>query len=91
MSSLHDQMFSEVDNKEIFKKAQSYAFEYQSKARDRNVYPNQIDLDNLAVFDEKLPTKTGNAGEVIDLLHKYGSPATVTQTAGRYFGFVNGK
>jgi len=57
---------------------------------DRNVYPTDLAIKNLAVFDESFPTAPGDPAEIIKLLHEYGSPATVAQTGGRYFGFVNG-
>jgi len=37
-----------------------------------------------------LPEGFTPAGEVLNLLHNYGSPGTVAQFGGRYFGFVNG-
>jgi hypothetical protein len=40
-------------------------------------------------LDESLPEKQCNPNEILHLLHKYGSPATVAQTGGRYYGFVD--
>ena len=37
-----------------------------------------------------MPQNPGNAEQILDLLNNYGSPATVSQVGGRYFGFVNG-
>jgi len=37
-----------------------------------------------------MPLNTGNGQEILELMHQYGSPATVAQTGGRYFGFVDG-
>jgi hypothetical protein len=39
---------------------------------------------------KKFPEWSTPAKEVIRLLHIYGSPATVSQIGGRYFGFVDG-
>jgi glutamate/tyrosine decarboxylase-like PLP-dependent enzyme len=57
---------------------------------DRNVYPTNEALENLKHFDETMPIKSSNSIEIIEQLNSYGSPATVSQIGGRYFGFVNG-
>lgn len=44
----------------------------------------------MAVFREKLPDQPVDPYHVLEKLHQFGSPATVAQTGGRYFGFVNG-
>ena len=89
-SGLHEKMFREMQDKNIFEQAKQYAFEYADQAWERHVYPTQEALDNLDRFDSDLPASTGDPGAIIDTLHQYGSPATVSQIAGRYFGFVNG-
>jgi len=76
--------------KQIFKEAQRYAFEYADNAFERNVFPTDAAIENLDTFDEKMPHSTGNASDILKLLHQYGSPATVSQIGGRYFGFVDG-
>ncbi len=83
-------MFSELKEKEIFELAKDYAYHYQEEVSERNVFPTEEALKNLKVFEEDLPDLSANAREVIELLGTYGSPATVAQTGGRYFGFVNG-
>ncbi|MEX0272837.1 MAG: aspartate aminotransferase family protein, partial [Flavobacteriaceae bacterium] len=83
-------MFLEIRDKEIFKQAQKYSFEYLEGIFDRNVYPTQKALDNLSMFDEDLPIGSTNAGHVIELLNDYGGPATTATLGGRYFGFVCG-
>ena len=57
---------------------------------DRHVYPTQQALSDLAHFDEALPTEPAETTSILEMLHRFGSPATVTQTGGRYYGFVNG-
>jgi hypothetical protein len=47
-------------------------------------------IASLRVLDEPLPDKTADPSEVLEMLHGYGSPSTVSQTGGLYFGFVNG-
>lgn len=83
-------MFSEMKDKNIFKQAQTYAYEYLDKAFERNVYPTKEALINLKHFEEELPEQSTNASSVVNMLNQYGAPATVTQIGGRYFGFVNG-
>lgn len=87
---LQEKMFYEMINKEIFNQVKEYAFDYADKSLKRNVFPTEQSLKELKIFNEDLPEKTGNSKDIIELLHRYGSPATVLQTGGRYFGFVNG-
>ncbi len=89
-NQLASQMFSELADKRIFDQAKEYAFDYVDKAFERNVYPTNDALENLRVFDEPMPSGKGDASEILTLLHRFGSPATVSQIGGRYFGFVNG-
>ncbi len=88
--SIQDKMFSDIQDNSLFEKAESFGLEYIENAQDRNVFPHKNDLDNLREFDERMPEKSGNAHEILDLLNEFGSPATVSQIGGRYFGFVNG-
>lgn len=89
-NTLQDNMFQEIRNKEIFKQAQEYSFNYLDDVFDRNVYPTQEALDDLSIFDEELPKSSTEAENVIKQLNKYGSPATTATLGGRYFGFVCG-
>ena len=79
-----------MDHKDIFKQAQSYAFDYAENALERNVFPTDAAIKNLAEFIEDMPDVTGDSADILAQLNKYGSPATVSQIGGRYFGFVNG-
>lgn len=54
------------------------------------VFPSDEALEKLSIFDTPMSSEPMEAKEIIDMLHGYGSPATVAQTGGRYFGFVNG-
>jgi glutamate/tyrosine decarboxylase-like PLP-dependent enzyme len=87
---LQDKMFHEMERKDIFRQAQKYAFDYADNVLERNVYPAPDAISNLNKFVEELPESTGNASEVLEKLNLYGTPASVAQTGGRYFGFVNG-
>src|SRR4051812_4943441 len=87
---LHKQMRQEMVDKKIFNQAKEYAFDYADKALERNVYPTDEAIEKLHIFDEQLPGTISDSSAIIELLHKYGSPSTVTQIGGRYFGLVNG-
>lgn len=88
--NLQKQMQQAMIDKKIFNQAKEYAFDYADKALERNVFPADEAIENLNNFDEQLPDYIGEPLGILDLLHKYGSPATVTQIGGRYFGLVNG-
>ena len=90
MTSIQNEMFNELKTKEIFELAKKYAFQYQEQVSERNVYPTEEALHNLKAFEEDLPDTPSTGKQVIEFLDRYGSPATVAQTGGRYFGFVNG-
>ena len=88
--NIQEQMLLQRENKELFEMAKSYAYTYMEKINNRPVFPSVKSLQQLSVFNEPLPEKSGNPNEILSLLHKYGSPSTVAQTGGRYYGFVNG-
>ncbi len=90
VEKIQKKMFQEIDEKQIFEHAKKYAIEYLDKAFDRNVFPSDEAIDNLDRFIEEMPEVSGNALSIIEQLHRYGAPATVSQISGRYFGFVNG-
>jgi glutamate/tyrosine decarboxylase-like PLP-dependent enzyme len=70
--------------------ARDLSLHYINHIQERNVYPNQEDIMNLEHFNEKLSDDPKSTEEILKMLWKYGSPGTVAQTGGRYFGFVNG-
>ncbi|HMQ47868.1 MAG TPA: aminotransferase class V-fold PLP-dependent enzyme [Saprospiraceae bacterium] len=89
--SLQDEMFQQLwQSKALFDLAQQYAYEYADSIFERPVFPSEEALQGLQYFDEKMPTQNGDALAIIKQLHQYGSPATLAQIGGRYFGFVNG-
>jgi glutamate/tyrosine decarboxylase-like PLP-dependent enzyme len=89
-TELQKKMFREMEQKAVFRQAQTYAFDYADGVRERPVYPTPQAIAGLERFVEELPASTGNAEAIVKQLHEYGSPASVAQTGGRYFGFVNG-
>lgn len=90
MTRIQEKMFKDLRDKSLFSTAESYGIDYLFKVLDRTVYPTPEALKDLDKFEEKLPIKSGDPYEILDLLYKYGAPATVAQIGGRYFGFVNG-
>ncbi|MHC1770307.1 MAG: aspartate aminotransferase family protein [Flexilinea sp.] len=89
-AGLQDEMYSQIHNKALFEQAKSFAFAYLDGIYDRNVFPTDAAIEKLNSFNEPLPEVPGNPQEILELLHEAGSPATVGQIGGRYFGFVNG-
>jgi glutamate/tyrosine decarboxylase-like PLP-dependent enzyme len=66
------------------------AIRYVDNASARRVGPSSSELTALAGFHEPFPTEPCDAVDVLRQLDAIGSPATMTLTGGRYFGFVNG-
>ena len=66
------------------------AGDYLRKVRSRAVAPSPAAVSDLAQFDEPLPETPADACGVVDFLDRLGSPATVANAGGRFFGFVNG-
>ena len=89
-NQIQSSMFQEMRDQHIFEKAQQYGLSYLDNVLHRNVYPTEQALSNLHHFEEDFPETSTDAAQVIDLLQTYGSPATVAQAGGRYFGFVCG-
>jgi glutamate/tyrosine decarboxylase-like PLP-dependent enzyme len=87
---IRKRMFNEMEQKFLFDEARNAAYRYADQAPDRSIFPDREALSNLSEFDEELPSKPGNAMQVLQQLDEYGSPATVAQIGGRYFGLVNG-
>jgi len=85
-----DRLRQDVGNRDLFQRAMEHALDYMQAAAGRRVFPNDEAVARLSAFDEELPEGPADPREVLDALHSLGSPATVAQTGGRYFGFVNG-
>ncbi|MBQ9180070.1 MAG: aspartate aminotransferase family protein, partial [Firmicutes bacterium] len=76
--------------KAVLEKAKAASENYLDNLRSMPAYPGKEALDNLSVFDEPMPKASSNPEEVIELLSKYGAPATCASSGGRSFGFVQG-
>lgn len=74
----------------IYEQAKEYAVDYVKNVYERDVIPTADAIKNLAFFEEELPQEGADSAQLLKMLHNYGSPATLAQTGGRYFGFVNG-
>ena len=87
---IRQRMFVEMEQKSAFDEARDAAYAYADRALERNVFPTPEAIANLSHFDEPLPDSPGDALQILRQLDEYGSPATVAQIGGRYFGLVNG-
>jgi glutamate/tyrosine decarboxylase-like PLP-dependent enzyme len=90
MTEIQQSMFAETQDKSIYQKALDFGTDYIENSLDRNVYPTEEALEDLKQFDEVMPTASSDSKKIIEQLNHFGSPATVSQIGGRYFGFVNG-
>ena len=88
--TLREKMFQQMQQKTLFEQAKGYAFDYIDGSLERNVFPSDEAIENLDHFNEALPESSSNPEDILKLLHDHGSPATVSQIGGRYFGLVNG-
>ncbi|WP_445679565.1 pyridoxal phosphate-dependent decarboxylase family protein [Radicibacter daui] len=79
-----------MDELSLLRDADTRAGRYLASVTTRRVFPDPAALADLAMFDEPLPDEGTPAGEVLDRLDRYGSPATVTTNGPHYFGFVVG-
>lgn len=78
------------DRENLLVEAARRAGRYLNERESRPVFPGPAELAALSAFEEPLPEEPQDPYETLALLDEVGSPATVTSTGGRYFGFVNG-
>jgi glutamate/tyrosine decarboxylase-like PLP-dependent enzyme len=74
----------------LLKRAARDAVDYLEGIHERRVAPAAEAVANLKALRGPLPPGPTSAEAVLHLLNEYGSPATVANSGGRYFGFVNG-
>jgi glutamate/tyrosine decarboxylase-like PLP-dependent enzyme len=78
------------DYKSQLKKSYDYSIAYLDSLSEIPVFPKEENIKALEIFDENMPNDPTDTDEILKLLKDYGSRATVSQTGGRYFGFVVG-
>src|SRR5438874_9715695 len=74
----------------LLDQVRQFAGEYIDDRDRRRVFPDEKSLKAMDVLDEPLPENPSTPSVILQQLHQIGSNAAVNQTAGRYFGFVNG-
>jgi glutamate/tyrosine decarboxylase-like PLP-dependent enzyme len=74
----------------LLKSVTERAINYQRGLDSRSVSPSSEAVERLAELEAPLQDEPIEGEEIIDLLDRVGSPATVATTGGRYFGFVIG-
>jgi glutamate/tyrosine decarboxylase-like PLP-dependent enzyme len=76
--------------KELLADTAARATRYITGAQTRQVVPQPEDVARLGELGGPLPEGPSDPAHVLALLDDIGSPATVTTSGGRYFGFVIG-
>lgn len=76
--------------KELLDETAARAASYLAGVGDRKVIAKAEDVARLDALGGPLPENPCAPSEILALLDDIGSPATVTTTGGRYFGFVIG-
>ena len=76
--------------KEVMQDAAARAANYQEGMATRRVTPTAEALEALSYFDQPMPEHGTEAGLLVEELDRYGSPATLASTGGRFFGLVVG-
>jgi len=74
----------------LLKSVTERAIKYQQGLDSRSVAPSNEALEQLVELDVPLQDESIADEEIIALLDRVGSPATVATSGGRYFGFVIG-
>ena len=79
-----------MDREDLLTNASERGARYLRGIRQRSVAPNETAVAALQRFAEPLPSGPTDAAEVLKQLDVVGSPATMANAGGRFFGFVNG-
>jgi len=74
----------------VLKAAAEHAQEYLRNVNAQPVAPPPDAVAALKELAGPLPSEPTNPEDVLELLARFGSPATVANSGGRFFGFVNG-
>lgn len=76
--------------KDLLAETAARSARYSAAVGNRRVAPQPENVARLEALGGALPQNPSNPAEILALLDDVGSPATVTTTGGRYFGFVIG-
>ena len=79
-----------METRELLADIASRASTYLDAAQQRRVSPSPEALNTLAELDTAFPEEPLDPAELVELLDQKAAPATMINTAGRFFGFVNG-
>ena len=74
----------------LLTEAANRALHYLETIPNRRVFPSEEALGNLKRLGGRLPEGPEDSLSILRLLDEIGSPATVGNNGGRYFGFVVG-
>jgi len=74
----------------LLNRAAQAAAGYLEGVRSRSVAPSAEAIAGLCALRGPLPPEPASPEAVFNLLHEFGSPATMAKTNGRFFGFVTG-
>src|SRR5215212_9988252 len=75
---------------ELLRSTAERAIRYLEGLDERSVAPSPAAIERLVELGGPLPDGPSDPTEVVALLDEVGSPATVVNAGGRFFGFVNG-
>ena len=90
MNSTHETSEHQALLEGLLGAAATRALAYLRDSPGWPVAPAPPAVDALSEIDQPLPHAPTRPADVLALLDRVGSPATVVTTGGRYFGFVNG-
>jgi glutamate/tyrosine decarboxylase-like PLP-dependent enzyme len=76
--------------KDLLEDVSSRSIAYREASEGRHVAPDAKALANLDAFYEELSEQGASESDTIAMLDELGSPAAVSMTGPRYFGFVIG-
>lgn len=83
-------MPDQKEYREVLPEAARRSLQYLEQVRIRRVFPSEEALAQLRRLGGQLPEHSEDPLSVLQLLDEAGSPATVANAGGRYFGFVVG-
>lgn len=89
-SPIMESLRQQAGNEALFRQALDQALDYMATVTERPVFPTPEAITALEQLREPLPEQPCDPAKTLSRLHALGSPATVAQTGGRYYGFVNG-